>query len=54
MDFRDNPEEATFRTEVREFIGREYAGDRAKARRAARRRLPHRAARRRWPATRPG
>ena len=27
MDFRDNPEEATFRTEVREFIAREYAGD---------------------------
>jgi len=27
MDFKDNPEEAAFRTEVREFIAREYTGD---------------------------
>ncbi len=27
MNFRDNPEEAAFRAEVREFIAREYAGD---------------------------
>ncbi len=27
MDFKDNPEEAAFRAEVREFIAREYTGD---------------------------
>ncbi|HET9477225.1 MAG TPA: acyl-CoA dehydrogenase family protein, partial [Dehalococcoidia bacterium] len=27
MNFRDNPDEAAFRTEVREFIAREYTGD---------------------------
>jgi alkylation response protein AidB-like acyl-CoA dehydrogenase len=27
MNFRDNPEEAAFRADVREFIDREYKGD---------------------------
>ena len=27
MDFRDTPEEAQFRTEVREFIATEYKSD---------------------------
>ena len=27
MDFRDNPQEAEFRMEVREFVRKEYGGE---------------------------
>src|SRR5438309_8919573 len=35
MDFRDSPEEATFRQEVRAFVAREYNGDAGESRSAA-------------------
>jgi alkylation response protein AidB-like acyl-CoA dehydrogenase len=35
MDFRDNPQEAAFRAEVREFVKREYGGEAGESRSAA-------------------